>query len=61
MAEKNTKEELLTAAKWAEKIGVTPAKFKKAIGELQIQADIVKANCNYYSKASADKVKKSLS
>ncbi len=59
MAEKS-KEELLTAAKWAEKLGISPSKFKKAIEELNIQADSVKGKCSYYGSKTAEKIKKSV-
>lgn len=59
MAEKS-KEELLSAAKWAEKFGIPAAKFKKAIEELNIQADSVKGKCSYYSSKTAEKIKKAI-
>lgn len=51
---------LLTAAKWAEKFGASPAKFKKAILELNIEPDLVKGPCNYYSEQTAEKIKSAI-
>jgi biotin operon repressor len=53
-------EELLSAAKWAEKLGVSQGKIKKAIETLEIEPDHKKGKCNYYSEATMEKVKKSL-
>jgi hypothetical protein len=54
-------EDLLTAAKWAEKLGVSQGKVKKAIDTLEIEPDQKKGKCNYYSEATMEKVKNSLS
>ena len=54
------KEELFTAAKLAEKLGVSQGKVKKAIETLEIEPDQKKGRCNYYSEVSLDKIKKSL-
>lgn len=51
---------LLTTAKLAEKIGASPAKVKKAIQELNIEPDLVKCRCNYYSETVAEKVKSAI-
>lgn len=58
-AEKPT-EELLSAGKWAEKLGISPAKLKKAIQEMEIAPDSVRCNCNYYSTATIEKVKNAI-
>jgi hypothetical protein len=50
-------EEMLTSAKWAEKFGVSPNAFKKAMTELAIQPDMKKGVCGYYSEATANKIK----
>jgi|DewCreStandDraft_4_1066084.scaffolds.fasta_scaffold00565_14 hypothetical protein len=62
MAKKPEKlaEELLSAAKWAEKLGISAAKLKKAIQEMEIAPDNVRCNCNYYSSSTIEKVKKTL-
>jgi len=53
-------EELLSAAKWAEKLGVSQGKIKKAIEQLAVEPDQTKGKCNYYSEATMEKLKKSL-
>jgi DNA-binding transcriptional MocR family regulator len=50
-----------SAAKWAEKLGVSQGKVKKAIDTLEIEPDHKKGKCNYYSEATMEKVKNSLS
>ncbi len=49
--------EMLTAAKWAESLGVSQGKIKKAITELNIEPDEKKGRCAYYSEATANKIK----
>lgn len=56
----NSKDEMLTAKKVAEKLGSTEAKVKKAIKELAIEADAKKGPCNYYGPATVDKIKSAL-
>jgi hypothetical protein len=51
-------EEMLTAAKWAAQFNIPQSKFKKAIQDLKIEADLVKAGCNYYSRKTIEKVLK---
>ena len=55
MAEKT---DFLTSAKIAEQLGVSPAKVKKAIQELNIEPDMKKGVCAYYGKASVSKIQK---
>ena len=57
---KQAQTDLLTAGKIAEKIGSTPAKVKKAIGELQLTAAQVKCNCSYYSTEQVKQIEESL-
>lgn len=52
-----TSEEMLTSAKWAEKWGISPNVFKKALTELAIQPDMKKGACGYYCEATANKIK----
>jgi biotin operon repressor len=52
--------DLLTVTKWAEKLGVSQVKVKKAIETLEIEPDQKKGRCNYYSEATIEKVRKSL-
>jgi hypothetical protein len=54
------KSELFTSGKLAEKFGTTPAKIKKAIQELELAPDSTKGVCNYYTEASAMKIKAKL-
>ncbi len=49
--------EMLTAAKWADKLGVSQGKVKKAITELNLEPDETKGRCAYFSEASAEKIK----
>lgn len=49
--------EMLTAAKWAEKLGVSQGKVKKAITELNIEPDEKKGRCAYFSEETAEKIK----
>ena len=52
--------EMYTAAKLAEKLGVSQGKVKKIIEAEQIEADEVKRGCKYYSEATLAKVKRLL-
>jgi len=52
--------DLLTAAKVAQEIGVSDAAVKKAIKELGIQPDAKKGPCNYYGPAAVAKIKKAV-
>jgi hypothetical protein len=59
--EKNSEPtDLQTSAKWAEIWGVSPNKVKKAIQQLNIEPDMKKGVCGYYSRKTADKIKKAL-
>jgi len=49
--------EMYTAAKLAEKLGVSQGKVKKIIEAASIEADEVKRGCKYYSEATAAKIK----
>jgi plasmid maintenance system antidote protein VapI len=49
--------EMYTAAKLAEKLGVSQGKVKKIIEAANIEADEVKRGCKYYSEATAEKIK----
>ncbi|MFA6570117.1 MAG: hypothetical protein WCT77_02660 [Bacteroidota bacterium] len=51
---------LLTAAKIAIEVGVTPAKIKQVIAELKIEPDMIRCNCNYYTDKTILKIKKGL-
>ncbi|MGA2297235.1 MAG: HTH domain-containing protein [FCB group bacterium] len=61
MATISTGPKMLTAGKLAEQLGVSPAKVKKAIQDLKIKPDLIKANCNYYSEGTAKKIQKAIS
>ncbi|HJX37660.1 MAG TPA: tape measure protein [Anaerolineae bacterium] len=49
--------EMYTAAKLAEKLGVSQGKVKKLLEAGNIEADEVKRGCKYYSEATAEKIK----
>ena len=49
--------EMYTAAKLAEKLGVSAGKVKKIMAAANIEADEVKRGCKYYSEATANKIK----
>jgi len=49
--------EMYTAAKLAEKLGVSAGQVKKVLAAANIEADEVKKGCKYYSEATAKKVK----
>ncbi len=55
-----TKEELLTSAKIAEKLGVKPADVKKAIEKLGLQPDVKRGACAYYGPASVKRIAQEL-
>jgi hypothetical protein len=52
--------DMLTAAKLAQEIGVSDAVVKKVIKELGIEPDAKKGPCNYYGPATAEKIKKAI-
>jgi len=51
------KEELLTAGKIAKEFDVPQKIIKNIIQELNIEADVVKGNCKYYTRETAEKIK----
>lgn len=53
-------DELKTAANWAKELGLPEKKLKDAMKTANIQPDAKKGCCSYYSKASAEKAKKSV-
>jgi hypothetical protein len=44
----------------AKELGVSPAKVKRALGDMGIEADFVKAGCAYYYSERSAAVKKAL-
>ncbi len=50
----------MTAGALAKEVGASPAAVKKALAELKIEPDFVKAGCSYYFTERADEVKKAL-
>jgi hypothetical protein len=52
--------EMYTAAKLAEKLGVSAGQVKKVLAAARIEADEVKRGCKYYSEATLGKVKRLL-
>ncbi len=55
-----TDTDLLTAGKIAADLKASPAKVKKAIGELKLKPAAKKGACCYYAKADVAKIKKAL-
>jgi predicted transcriptional regulator len=60
MAATATEKEMLTSGKIAEKLGVSPAKIKKAITDLALEPDAKKGPCAYYGSEKAEQIKKAL-
>jgi predicted transcriptional regulator len=54
------KNDMLTAGKIAKELGVSPAKLKKIIKELEIEPDLKKGNCSYYGPKTVAKIKKNI-
>jgi plasmid maintenance system antidote protein VapI len=54
------KEEMLSTGKVATKLGVSPAKIKKIIQELEIQPDMKKGNCAYFGADAQKKIESKL-
>ena len=59
-AKKTDDGDLLSTGKIAEELGATPAKVKKAIGELGLKPASTKGACSYYTRASLAKIKAAL-
>lgn len=55
------KEELLTAGKIAEKLGVPVKLVSQTIKQLNIQPDQKKGACSYYTLQTMEKIKKAIS
>lgn len=51
----------LSAGAMAKELGVSPAKIKRTLTALGIEADFVKSNCGYYYTERTAAVKKALS
>ena len=52
--------ELLSSGKLAEKLNISPAKLKKFIEQLNIEANSMKGKCAYYDNAAYEKIKAAL-
>lgn len=52
--------EMYTAAKLAEALGVSQGKVKKLLASLEIEADEVKRNCKYYGSGALARLKAAL-
>jgi len=61
MAKDDSGREGLSAGAMAKELGISPAKVKKALGELGIEADFVKSGCAYYYAERSAAVKEALS
>ena len=53
-------DDLKSAGKWAKELGVSDKKFKDALKAAGIEPDSKKGACNYYSKKTAEKIKKKI-
>ncbi len=53
----DNKNELLSTGKIAEQVGVSPAKVKKALEEMQIEPDQMKGKCAMFAPETVGKVK----
>jgi len=53
-------DEMLSAGKWAAKLGVPAKKFKDAIKAAGIEPDSKKGACAYYSSKTAEKIKRKI-
>lgn len=51
----------LSAGAMAKELGVSPAVVKKALAELKVDVDFVKAGCGYYYADRLPAVKKAIS
>jgi hypothetical protein len=60
MATDDSGREGLSAGAMAKELGVSPAKVKRALGDLGIEADFVKSGCAYYYPERSAAVKKTL-
>ncbi|VAX14877.1 hypothetical protein MNBD_NITROSPINAE04-1617 [hydrothermal vent metagenome] len=49
-----------SAGKWAKELKVSDKKFKDALKESGIKPDSQKGACKYYSKKTAEKIKKKI-
>jgi hypothetical protein len=49
--------DLYTAGKIAKEFGLTGKAVKAAIEELKITPDVIKGNCKYYTRETAEKIK----
>jgi hypothetical protein len=54
---KNEKTDLMTSGNIAKALGVSDAKVKKAIKDLNIKPEAKKGVCNYYSPTALAKIK----
>jgi hypothetical protein len=50
-------EQLYTAGKLAEALGISAGKVKKLLDELKIKEDTAKGACKYYGEAALKKLK----
>ena len=60
MATDDNGREGLSAGAMAKELGVSPAKVKRTLTELGIEADFVKSNCAYYYAERTAAVRKAL-
>ncbi len=51
-------DEMLSASKWAKELGVPDKAFKEALKASGVEPDSKKGACKYYSRKTAEKIKK---
>jgi len=54
-------DDLKTIANWSKELGIPEKKLKAAVQAATVQPDAKKGPCSYFSRASMEKAKKSLS
>ncbi|MGQ0669493.1 MAG: hypothetical protein ACT4PO_07460 [Actinomycetota bacterium] len=54
------KEDLFTAAKLADAWGVPKSALSKKLKEFEVEPDLVKAGCSYYSRVRLEKIRRKL-
>ncbi len=53
-------DDMKTIGNWAKELGIPEKQLKEAVKAAAIQPDAKKGACAYYSRASAEKAKKSI-
>jgi len=56
----STGDKMLTATALAKELKIPPAELRRRIKEAGIEPDAVKCGCAYYSKETAERIKKAI-